>query len=455
MKKILVLFFVLIALLIFTYRHEELGRYYRELEKNKQSTLLKGDTSNIQKIHLSQYTIEFSDRPQIQESGLPVDKGKFDQFLYSLSHIKIQREIELSQISLEDKKMMESGFRHRLTFIFSDRKIIYELGGKTDFSKAFYMRMKEGDGPKRLFLCFNNAPRLKAYNPSIDDDLAPYLKIVQLFSLGESFFHRLNLFETFSPVEKITVDNKRNRRFDFSMNEFRTTPIILSGLDYNRDRFTDFYRRLKSLKAKRIFPLKDILKEKVSTIKWVGILGGELNLFKKYGDKEGYFVPHQKIVYELFPLETSIFFTNVQDFWLKRPFGKEFDDKTTLTFSLSDRKKKESFRIPFSKEFRVESLSPKIHPKTKAFQRLFILIFGSDRNLEAQRVQKVTEELKDRFHNRAPFFMVEIEGRELHFLYLDHEVLLWDQSTNLVFHYLVGPKFELSFALSSFFDYIK
>ena len=239
------------------------------------------------------------------------------------------------------------------------------------------------------------------------------------------------------------------------MDKFRTDPPIYQGLQYAKEEFEQFYHRLKALAAQKILTYQDgDLSEKISTIKWQGVSEGELNLFKRYQEREGYFVPLEGVLYELSSFSAAVFFYNVQDFWLKRPFAEVLERGVVLIFQLKHKGKIESFRIPISKKFQVESSNPKVRPNVKAIQKLFFFVFGVGPRQQAQRVQELNDQIKQTFARSSPL-IVEMPTRKLLFLSYDSEVLLWDQSTNLVFHYLVGPNFNLPFALPSFFDYIK
>ena len=444
---------------MFTYHHQELGQYYRELQDNKQSSLLKGSIDKIQEVRFKNYTILLSESALIKENKLPVSQKKFDQFLYKLSHLKIQREITLDKLVAEERKAIESGLNHRLSFLFSDKEVIYELGAKIQFAKAFYMRLQEKNRAgqmlsSKLFVCFDSAPRWQAYDPKNESDSGPYEKVMHLFSTPEPFFHQLNVFRQLPLFTWVQVDHIRNRKFDILMEQFKTDPAIYRGMDYAHEEFEGFYQRLKSLSADRIFPYQDALSQKVSTIKWKGITEGKLSLWKKFQQREGYFVAYQKIIYELSQFSASPFFYHVQDFWFKRPFGKGPNHKVTLSFKLRKGEHAAAFRIPIAKEFQVEALSPKVRPHRKPLQKLFLLVFGAYPKQQAQRVQKLTPHIKHLF-SRHPPLVLEILGRQLYFRFLKEEVLLWDQSTDLVFYYLVGPHFDLPFALSTFFEYSK
>ena len=459
MRNNFLLFFVLVGLLIFTYYNEELGQYYQELQRNEQSTLLKGNIERIQEVRFKDYTILLDTSQRIKGHQLPVSQKKIDQFLSRLSYLKIQRKIDLAELSSDERKAIEGGFNHRLSFLFTDKEIIYELGAKIQFAKTFYMRFQEKNKEGQLLLskvliCFDSAPRFQAYDPQNERDAGPYLKVRSLFSQEESSFYDFYLFEKFPLFTWAQVDNVRNRHFDILMEKFQTNPKIYKGIEYRGEEFEEFYQRLKSLKADRLFVHKDTLSKKVSTIRWKGIIDGELSLWRRYGQREGYFVAHQKIIYELSPLSSSFFFYNVQDFWLKRPFGKGAGDNIALSFKLKRGQREESFHIPVSQEFKVESLNPKVRPDVASFQKLFLLIFGGNPKQQAQRVQKITPQIKDMFSRQTPLSM-EILGHKLHFLSLKDEVLIWDQPTDLVFYYLVGPYFKQPFALTAFLEYSK
>ena len=197
-------FFILTGLLIFTYYYQELGQYYRENLENKQSKLLKGNTSEIKAIHFKDYTLRLSGPEKksvrvgavIENSRLPVAQGKLDQFLHGLSFIKVQRKINLSALVSKERESILAGLNQQIKVSFSDKEVTYQLGRQTKFSKAFYMSMSEGD-KSQVFLCFNNAPRFQAYDPKEEVDTGPYLKVVELFLLPESFSINLIYLDSF------------------------------------------------------------------------------------------------------------------------------------------------------------------------------------------------------------------------------------------------------------------
>ena len=445
MKKNIFLFFTLIFLLIFTYYYQELGQVIQQSKENKQSKLLKGNIAKVESISFKNYSIDPSD-PLISQK-------KFDKFLHQLAYLKIQRRISWDNVDIKERNVIESSFKHKVTFVFKDRKVSYELGDKVQFSHAFYIRVDEAAGESNVFLCFDGSPRMEYYDPQVDDNTRQYSKIRHLFSLPKSFFYQLKLFKEFSFLSWVEFDHKKNQHFLARIDKFETTPPIIPGLIYNKKEFEDFDKRFRSLEAINLLKHKNILSNKVATIKWQGFDKGRLSLYRKYGNREGYFILWKNLPYELSAHSAAIFYYNLQDFWIKRPFGEVLDGATSLTFHLARGGKRESFHIPISKKFSIKALdSKRVVPKIEAFQKLFLLFFGMGHNYQAQRVQLATETMREYFNRIEPLF-VHILDKKIAVITLKDEVLIWDQSINVIFHYLVGPNFGLSFALSSFFDY--
>ena len=478
MKKNIYALLLLLGLLIFTYYYQELGQYRREQQPHQQSALLKGDTQELQEVRFDRFSILLAPTgaSKIKPSGLPVDQKRFDQFLQQLSYIKVQRELDLSLVAEDEQLAITSGFKHRLWFFFNHGERSYQLGGKLPLAQSFYLRTEErgarraGATPQgassKTLICVNSAPRLRVYNPQNQADSGPYLELAQWFATDESAFHQLNVFEQLPPITWVEVEGGSGQKFELAMEKLQTTPAIYLGLDYAPEEFQQFYHRLKNLRAQRIFPLrgrsKD-LRDRLSSLKWQGVLSGQLQLFGRYRQREGYFVVYRDVVYELGKNSAQLFFYHVQDFWLKRPFGRTLDDQTALVFTLRHGQRQQALQIPLSREFRVEVLGPAgvqgagPRPSVAAFRQLFRLLFGSNSSdnrgpgQQAQRVQGLTDEIKHLFARKAPV-VLELLGRRLLLLSHKEEVLLWDQSSNVIFHYLVGPHFALKFAWDDFFD---
>ena len=193
---------------------------------------------------------------------------------------------------------------------------------------------------------------------------------------------------------------------------------------------------------------KEDLKTPLSTLM---IEDGErkhkLELFSTYKNEDDYFVYFRNTIFRVAPAVAKLFMKHHQDFWLKRPFGKGVKNLTQLNFSLSNKKESYQFYIPFDQDFVIHSMNPNLVLNHANFQKLFLLLFGSDKGDDAFRVSKLSNHYKKAFDKED--LLLKVQDRKFKIIRKNSEVIILDMDSDILFHYMVRDS-DFSFSIESF-----
>ncbi len=444
-----ILALILIGLLTYTYFTEELGQSFFT-EKDQSFNALKSNTQNIQRISFNDYSIVIKAREAFLNE-YPVDEKIINQFLQKLSRFKVERVLNNEKKQLYAK--IKNKFSNKLTFEFVDQKQEFFLGPKLKLDETFYMKIKitkNNEVQENLVIGKFDIIKDFAYDPSVKNSGMLYDQMLSLFKVPRDLFYDKSISLPIKALKSIQFSSKRNRAFSLDIINKQTTPKAYMGLNYNLKAIEGLTQWLMELSGQNIYQgsLSD-LSEEIGRIKIIADQSLELLLFKKFKKKSGFFLSRGDFIYELSEASAKIFLSNLQDYWLKRPFGNGIITKQDIHFSLSNKKEKLGFIIPNGKGFIVKSSDPDKQVNHENMGKLFVLLFGKSDKDEAFRVSKKIAR-KDTILKNHPMIDMSLAKKNLGLLYYSNELLVWDKSTNLVYHYLVGTNWIKNFELRSF-----
>ncbi len=453
MKKNLILLFVLMIMLVGTFFLKEKFIFFRE---DKSGTPLK-DGIVLKKIIFPSFELDFpngfgKDEGLSGKDKLPLNKGAVDGFLSLLSNIHIEREIQFENLPAKEVEGFERSFDSiglNLDFRFNDGRKLYRLGERQSNSELFYIHYKEWRKEQLtkniILLARGNFPK-ELYDPKNPNLDLNYIKMKNLFNSPLKFFLDKKVLKSWGHISKVEIKNHRNRDFVLDLENFTTIPKALEGVEYNLKKFEVLISFFKNLYGINVYPFdesQDLLDLKVSEIVITGINNSVLKLYKRFNSKEGYFLNYKNKVFELDPKTTAVFFSNVQNFWYKKPFGIKNRPKIKedLDISLSQNGESEDFVIPFDAKFTVlkDGKSVPEHIR-REFLNLFLLIFGGSsekesNESEAFRVRKLFSQQDRSLFNSPNSLVLKVLGKKLKLLKQEEEILILDMDSSVIYHY--------------------
>lgn len=452
----------------------------------KYETSLK-DPSQLRRIYFKNFDLEFVKplTPNLNENHittvdrkLSFDPIKVNGWLNALGKIVIQRKVSKEDFSnLEYTSLMAKfhSIGESVLFQFSNKALKYELGPKIPGSELFYLRLLKlsVDGKivegEEIIIARNEAPK-ELYDPKNPNPSIGYESFKRLFSVSRRLFLDLRVFTNISEIgfdfekgiQKIEIDNLRNKTFSLDFFKMTSNPFPFKGVSQDEKKQLRFLDFLKNLQSDDILILdSEQPTNKISTIKIIGKKNINLELFRTFKERNGYFLKKDNKLYQINPRDASAFLGNVQSFWIKKPFGKILKGLSSFDFQLSQGKESASFSIPKSADFLVLKNNGEKVKNKMAFLRLFLIIFGpQEKNLNSFSLSykpgeavRVSEFRNTSFSERYPqfstsflekqSFKLEALGKELHLLKLRDELLIVDMRNKVIFHYPeIFPKNE-------------
>ncbi len=334
------LFVILVILIVFTYYFEERG--------DEQKEVLKRITVSWPEIEKNKIPINSIELPNVEivkkdsqfvvtMREMVVDELKFYEYLMFFSNIKIDR-----RISGEEKHVIEQSYqsyfpdpKQVVVVSFVDRKIAWRIGKKLDYDQSFYLE-ETIDGSKNFYIVYDDSALVEMYEQK-DAHRADgkYIRFLSILNIAPDYFYSTYFFSKMfkgkkvpEVWQKVVVNNRTNKGFSIDFVKQTTNPEAFSGIAMFIDKIDDYGKKLLGLKGKKIlFDNNDNnFKNHQADLILCSRYGCDTKLFlyKKYLDKEGYFIKGTGIpyAYELSSDDAFLFFANIQDFWHKSIFSR-------------------------------------------------------------------------------------------------------------------------------------
>lgn len=447
------MFSVLVSLLGVTYFLTEVNLF----STNSDSSLSIDRSKELKSLIINGNKFIFENNKGLLHPGqIPVDLRKLNGLLEVLGKVEVLRTLELAELTEIEKNTIEKSFNEKLIFEFKNSRETFILGALQKFDESFYIKHileKDGVTSTNINIARANIPRTQAYNNNKPDSSDRYKQIKKLFNANKSLLLDLRVFKDLQTISYLEVKNKRNRPFKIDLHSLTTTPSKLQGIEYHEKKLRKLEEVLKSLNATNIYAPDNLktLEIEVSSLFIKGEKDFNLKLFKRFNKREGYFILFNDFVYDLRSRDASIFFSNVQDYWLKKPFGNGLNTEKQIEFTLGQGEELYKLRIPFVKDFQIEILDSEKIIVQENFVKLFLVVFGANEDDQAFRVSELTKKIGEQI-DRQSTLKLNLHGKTLYLFRQRDEVLVVDTLKNVVFHYLSYNADNLSLKLK---DYIK
>lgn len=444
MKKNSILLIILSALLVFTYWYEEIGSEKRRFKQKEAKALFQNkNLGQLKSITFPNFTLVLKDgKYYTQGKNYPADKRKTEKLIEVLSAIEV--------VTIIDKEKMRTPRKHffpqenlLFSFQFERGELIYRLGAKLEFSQDFYIEVGLGD-ERNIVVAKDSTPQYGIYQEkALERSSQKYDRIKYILSLKERDLFDTNPFKNLSlKLEKITIDNFRNKKFEVDFIKKVTNPPAFKTLSYKSELFHEFGNNLFNLNAINIHfdPMEKDLSRPQSIIEFPA----KATLYKTYKGREGDFlkVEGDKDLYELGPKDSALFFTNVQDFWNREIINPEFYH-TPATFIFSGRPKV-SVKIKDSKPFEVQSFDAPFNINQVSFKKIYSLLLNP-----AERVLELDSYLKEDL--KKSLFEIKVKDLLLKIFKLKNELLFVNEKDKLVYIYDVGLENPIEVKFEDYF----
>ena len=288
-------------------------------ESTEAQSLFKINKSDFVSFKLPKSKIVASELgPMVEVLNSPVDPVAFDKLFKNLNSLVVVKE-------LVDSKNSEEFFTHQSLMVELETKkgqLKFRLGDVSGLTGSFYLQTFEG-GNEKLFVVKNNSVLNGYYKSKLEADLKKYLELKDLLSATafELIDKRLLSSLDISRVQKIKVDNRRNRWFEIDLEQGGTTPAPPKSVsfDFSKEKI---YELLLGIKFKKFEALRNsVLEDSLSTVDIK--INDEVLTLKLYGllnNEKGLFVSKSYRPETVFTLSDGqdFFFDNVQSFWDKK-----------------------------------------------------------------------------------------------------------------------------------------
>lgn len=454
MKRNLYLFFLLIfagsVAYYFEEYHPKKSRELRDLENR----IMPFEFQDIVEIQLSNATIKKKDEDfVVGNKELPIDQEMFNEFIRRLGKIHLIRAFtEQEKQNHQIRKAMESGVS--ATFKFDQEKVVYKIGEMNPLEDSFYIQTTIGD-KETIGLARDTSISDDIYDPSKADQIRAmkYQRVRSMFELNDKFFYRRYILPESirSAVHSVKING--GGKFDINFDSVRTFPLIIRGLQYNKDFFDKYKDNLANIKQSEIIPGSVTGQTPQRVIMVNGQL--ELRFFTELkGQKQtGFFVQSSldpRFIYKIERSSANVFFVQLDDFWDKKiiPADSLLGTKETRFEMLFPSKKRYSMLLPKSENFIVTSVFPATRPRLEQFKNLFALLTATPPFSAAFRAAPADV----KFAGAVKKFELFFDQFSVEAFTKDQQLILIQRPAGLALFYLIQPRHELLLEEKNYFD---
>lgn len=381
---------ILISLVGIAYYFEEVqGK--KKIEEYKDKRRLFKEFNQLTGIKTKNYELKNIGFWQVANLSYPADQRLINDFSLILGNINI-----VGEVTDIDEYQYFKKLNLPFTLVVGPNESVYQLGDVSELTGKFYVK-RFGTDPK-VFICQDDSRYTGTYKSDLDLALKKYLRLKNILMGQEDLFiirklfHGLNLEQ----IEKIKIDNKRNRWFEIDLLKNQTTPPKFSKIKYKRMQEVIHYLFENSLVKKLYGPGQHILSNPVSEVLFTFKSKQEMKakLYAGLNDKFGYFVKFSNLdfIFELDESSAKLFYTHVQDYWNKRfLFNVNFREIDSFDFSIAkDGKKFYPFKVTDLKSFDIKALDPSVSSINKNLMNfLFNLLLNLVDFKEADHLEQL------------------------------------------------------------------
>ena len=458
-NKNFILFMTLITAIGLTYWFEERGNLNKELIDVKSHSILDAaDLGELKGVKGLKIDFEKSEKGYIsRDNHLPLSSARLDEFFKILSGLKVKTFLSDEDVRKVGRNYYIEDDGLKMTFSFEQGQMSFVLGKKLPYDQTFYMEIEKG-GKKQMVIASDETADPGVYQNDKDYQRseAKYKRLQMLFMLTNLYFYDTRIFkDMYAEADKIhfaeiAISTFRNKKFKVNFKNTKTNPEPPAGINYFEDNWISFHGALTKLEAKQaIAPYEPSALNEILSFFEIEDRSGrkiELQLYKKFGEANGYFLTSSldKVLYVIKPEDARFFFVNVQDFWKKtvEPKSKEY----LLTLSFLDHTSAQ-IRITDKELFRADSVeaNTKLKPRPLEFKKLVDFI-----KTEGDRVSDLTEKPSETL--KKSLMKVNFDNKTLNVILEDNDAILVDVDAKIKIHHYVGAKIPFSLKRADYFE---
>jgi hypothetical protein len=314
----LALFGVLIALITYVYFTEE--RKSIELNKRREAQEKLFDASNfgkIKEVSAANFLVFEKNNGLFVEKDFEVNLKNFNTFMDQLLKINVMRIFTDEEQKQIDKKLIQREKPARLTMVFENNEITFEIGKKIEFSQDFYLKVTNKKRNKSYWTVARLKESYTVGNQQKDSyrSAQPYNQALSIFNLDADFFKDKNPFDSISPITKVLIQSFRNKEYELNFALKTTEPMPPGNVKINEARVKNYVDTIKQVQFMKIL-------KKGELDDLVGYLffdkKKKFTLYRKHNDQKGYYLLADDFVYVLSGQSFRALFAPHQSFWYKR-----------------------------------------------------------------------------------------------------------------------------------------
>ncbi len=455
--KNLSLAFIVILLLGVTYFTQE---YLPQKEKIKQHLQTRAiELRDFKKIELPHFSlIQEKDGPRILNYQFPISEEKTKTFTEALNQIRVLRKVDadVSDPLVLNEYLGKNPIKFNITY---DSEVVsFTLGEKPSLTGSFYI-LREKYYLKELLLCADETVINEIARSEEDLELRKFYRFYQMINSVPIDFVNKKIFTEsfFKDLSTIEVSNNQKHYYQIHYFSKTTTPAALKGIKYNIRFFHQFLKQLKEMELINIYEDKSKLKKLNATL----LLNEnqKIELFSYYENQEGHYLTYSDspFVYEIQEHQISLFFEDVQAFWLKNhDFASEIKTLDGLEFHIVFFESKSQRKYPIyvsDKEIFQILVKDKPHWKTdkNKFLNIIKLIAGIDEFAQASHVEQYDAQFKTENKGYREF-RIEILGKKLDFYVKNLEMMVANLDDRYVLYYSNSKKMIWGSTPQAFFN---
>jgi hypothetical protein len=436
MKKNIFLTFILSCLITFAYFSEEVMKGEKKDLARMKSRLIESSFP-ITELKTKNYHFILKDKLWIEKST----NWRIDQEVLT-EIINIFQDLgRYSSIEKKDNKEYFSETKIQFDVLVNGIWKKYILGNASKITGSFYI--KDLDHEDLVNICLDESLLQVIHKSEVDLKLKKYLRLKNIINSKVANFFDHNLLSglqiDLDEITTMTIDNKANRWFSLDFSEMKTSPLALDGIKY-RNFFNRVMEGIEKVKITSIISHgQNILSNPRSRINFKGKEELNIKLYSSLNGKYGNYlkVDGRNDIIEVELKDSSLFFLNIQDFWIKKiNYDIDFKKLNEVNFKISfDNRKFFDFIINDLESFKVIPLDKKVSFVSNTHMNfLFNLLFNLADFKQAHYIEKIqgdavnlNKEKFDLYINLfGKFFTVKIE---------DDFILVGDYNDKVLFKF--------------------
>lgn len=280
---------ILILLLVFTYFFIEKDDQ-RKFERAKSQTQITNfkKYGSIKSIKAKNFHITKKGKNFVNREGIILDEDKVNYLLNELLQLKVQRKIDV-----KDETLFSSEEGLFLEFSFEKGLVTFNLGNRIKINDHFYMKIIEDTSSYWVEVKKEGTFSL---TEGRTQNSAPYLNFRELLSAEGRSFVNLRPFNSVEEIDDIKFNSIRNPEYEIEIDRRIITPLQ-KGLPISKDKIREFPKELGELNAFSVRLVKEKLSEEIGKLSIND--HQEFKYYRKYGDKSGYFLEFENLVFEI------------------------------------------------------------------------------------------------------------------------------------------------------------